>query len=181
MANPSSSNRVHVGNSSVNWIGGQVPWSTYSDGRIKTDVTEDVAGLDFVTRLRPVTYHIDKDTEDRLMGMADSSDYAEKYDIQKIKMSGFIAQEVEQAAREAGYDFSGITKPKGDRDLYSLSYAQFVVPVVKAVQELSAENKALRKSNETLKSNYRALSARLAAMEEVLLKAKTPATASKDD
>ncbi len=148
-ANPVSTNGVHVGNSSVTWIGGQVPWAIYSDGRIKTDVKEDVSGLDFITRLRPVTYHIDKDTEDRLMGTVDSSDYAEKYDIEKIKMSGFIAQEVEQAAREAGYDFSGITKPKGDRDLYSLSYAQFVVPLVKAVQE---QQQIIQSQNAMLKA-----------------------------
>ena len=156
-ASPLTHNRVHVGNSSVTWIGGQVPWAIYSDGRIKTDVKEDVSGLDFITRLRPVTYHIDKDTEDRLMGTVDSSDYAEKYDIEKIKMTGFIAQEVEQAAREAGYDFSGITKPKGDRDLYSLSYAQFVVPLVKAVQEQQGVIQSLEKDNKKLQSSIEKL------------------------
>jgi 3-methyladenine DNA glycosylase Tag len=53
----------------------------------------------------------------------------------RIRRSGFIAQEVEQAANATGYDFSGIIKPKTDQDHYSLSYDAFVVPLVKAVQE----------------------------------------------
>jgi hypothetical protein len=49
--------------------------------------------------------------------------------------SGFIAQEVEQAAKELNYDFDGIYKPQNDKDTYGLGYQQFVVPLVKAVQE----------------------------------------------
>jgi len=126
---------VHIGNTSVTWIGGQVNWSTYSDERIKTNISDDVVGLDFILKLRPVTYYLDIDKENELMGIVDSSDYKEKYDIEKIKMSGFLAQQVEQAAQECGYDFSGINKPERDTKLYSLSYSQFVVPLVKAVQE----------------------------------------------
>ena len=52
-----------------------------------------------------------------------------------MQISGFIAQEVEQAARESGYDFSGVQKTADQNGVYSISYAQFVVPLVKAVQE----------------------------------------------
>ena len=65
----------------------------------------------------------------------DTLDWEGKYDIEKIKFSGFLAQEVEMAAKEANYTFSGITIPETDHDLYTLSYEQFVVPLVKAVQE----------------------------------------------
>ena len=34
-----------------------------------------------------------------------------------------------------GYDFSGVDKPKNDKDFYGLRYAEFTVPLVKAVQE----------------------------------------------
>jgi len=40
------------------------------------------------------------------------------------------------------YDFSGVDVPKNDKDLYGLRYADFVVPLVKAVQELSKMNYA---------------------------------------
>ena len=52
--------------------------------------------------------------------------------------SGFIAQEVEKAAQDLGYDFSGVDKPQNDKDSYGLRYAEFVVPLVKAVQEQQA-------------------------------------------
>ena len=146
---PNASNKIHIGNTSVTWIGGQVTWSTYSDERIKTNVKEDVKGLDFIMKLRPVTYNIDKDREDNLLSFKDSSDYKEKYDIEKIKFSGFLAQEVEKAAMESGYDFSGVTKPVGNSKLYSLSYAQFVVPLVKAVQE---QQKIINQQNNKLSS-----------------------------
>ena len=42
---------------------------------------------------------------------------------------------MEQAAKAAGYDFSGVGIPKKENQLYTLSYEQFVVPLVKAVQE----------------------------------------------
>ncbi|MCF6171794.1 MAG: hypothetical protein L3J66_12515, partial [Bacteroidales bacterium] len=41
----------------------------------------------------------------------------------------------EQAALECNYDFSGVTPAKTENELYSVSYSQFVVPLVKAVQE----------------------------------------------
>ena len=36
---------------------------------------------------------------------------------------------------ETNYDFSGVDKPKNEKDLYSLRYADFVAPLVKAIQE----------------------------------------------
>ena len=73
-----------------------------------------------------------------LTGNKETPDFPGKYDVEKIKFSGFLAQEVEQAAKETGYDFSGIHKPNNSKDLYALSYESFVVPLVKAVQEQEA-------------------------------------------
>ena len=82
----------------------------------------------------------------------DSAEYAEKYEIESYRFSGFIAQEVEAAAEEANYDFSGLGAPKDENDFYSLRYAEFVVPLVKAVQELSAEIELLKSQIVELKS-----------------------------
>ena len=54
--------------------------------------------------------------------------------FQKIKMTGFFAQDVEDAAKSINYSFSGVHSPKNG-GLYSLDYSAFVVPLVKAVQE----------------------------------------------
>ncbi len=69
---------------------------------------------------------------------------------EKINYSGFIAQEVEAAAKKIDYDFSGVHKPQNDKDPYGLSYADFVVPLVKAVQELSKMNDAKDAKIDTL-------------------------------
>lgn len=50
---------------------------------------------------------------------------------ERMTWTGFIEQEVEQAAKDLGYDFSGVDKPKNADDLYGLRYAEFVVPLVK--------------------------------------------------
>ena len=45
---------------------------------------------------------------------------------------------MELAAKAVGYDFSGYTAPKNQWSLYTISYEQFVVPLVKAMQEQQA-------------------------------------------
>ena len=68
---------------------------------------------------------------------------------EKIIRTGFVAQEVEEAAKKIGYDFSGVDKPENENTPYGLRYSEFVVPLVKAVQELSAKNDELQKQNDT--------------------------------
>ncbi|MBL0012993.1 MAG: hypothetical protein IPP30_04315 [Flavobacterium sp.] len=53
--------------------------------------------------------------------------------------------------------------PKNERDLYSIQYASFVVPLVKAVQE---QQEIIENQNIAIKS----LEGRLKAIEEKLLK-----------
>jgi hypothetical protein len=138
-----ASNKVRIGNGAVTVIEGQVPFTTPSDGRFKNQIKEDVKGLDFIMQLRPVTYQFDVKRFDEQQKYGDdksvsASSYIKQasYDeAAAIRRSGFIAQEVEKAANTSGYDFSGIIKPKTDKDHYSLSYESFVVPLVKAVQE----------------------------------------------
>ena len=155
----SVSNSVELGNTSVQHIYGEVLETTYSDGRIKDDIRADVPGLDFITKLRPVTYNINVHRQNDIMyaGKQTGKDWPEKYDLEKTRMTGFIAQEVEQAAQQSGYDFSGVDKPANAEGLYGLRYAEFVMPLVKAVQELNEKNNiqqqeldALIKQNEYL-------------------------------
>jgi hypothetical protein len=137
----------------VTSIGGFANWTNVSDGRYKKDVQENVPGLDFILRLRPVTYHLDVTGIARFLGegefrpkregrekpQVDESTLAlerqSRAEKEKILYTGFIAQEVEKTARELGYDFSGVDKPQNEHSLYGLRYAEFVVPLVKAVQE----------------------------------------------
>lgn len=155
----STSNSVEIGNSSVTWIGGQVGWSTYSDERIKDNISDDVQGLAFITKLRPVTYtlniHRQKGMTQR-NNQKEEIDWPGKFDIEKKKISGFLAQQVEEAAKASNYDFHGVTKPGSADGLYSLSYGDFVVPLVKAVQEQQSVIEKLQKKIEELEKKIAA-------------------------
>lgn len=140
-------NHINIGNGSVTWIGGQTNWGTYSDVRTKDRVKEDVKGLAFITKLRPVTYNFNYHKEYELLnkGMKDTTAFWEgKYDIEKIRFSGFIAQEVEAAAQTSGYAFSGVVRPPNGEGAYTVRYAEFVVPLVKAVQEQQVQIEELK-------------------------------------
>ncbi len=115
-------------------------WFAASDERFKNNVEETVPGLSFITKLRPVTYHYNMDNIAAFLHTPDSLRLKEGEALKsKILYSGFIAQEVEKAANEIGYDFNGISKPKSDEEYYAIDYASFVVPLIKAVQEQQDE------------------------------------------
>ncbi len=130
------SNRARIGNSTITTIGGYANWTNVSDGRFKTNVKENVKGLEFIKKLRPVTYNLDMDAIARFNKTPDSLRLkdAERTKQNEVQI-GFIAQEVETAANELGFNFHGIEKPINSQSHYGLRYAEFVVPLVKAVQE----------------------------------------------
>lgn len=149
-------NKVRIGDTYVTVIEGQVPFTTPSDGRFKFNIRENVKGLDFILKLRPVTYQFDVKKQDDFTKGVVSPDQLSSYvraaandEANQIIRTGFIAQEVEQAAKKSGYIFDGLKVPKTEKEYYSLSYSSFVVPLVKAVQEqqeiIQAQN--LRISN----------------------------------
>jgi predicted RNase H-like nuclease (RuvC/YqgF family) len=73
---------------------------------------------------------------------------ASRNEKELVIQTGFLAQEVEDAARSIGYDFSGVDRPDNITDLYGLRYAEFVVPLVKGMQEqqeiIEAQQKQIR-------------------------------------
>jgi len=156
-----ASNQVRIGNSSVTSIGGYAAWSNLSDGRAKKNIRSEVPGIAFINLLQPVMYNLDLDVVDELLqsddskinGFRDSVRRAlspeekeirtkARADKEKRVYTGFIAQDVEKAARSIGYDFSGVDAPENGKGAYGLRYAEFVVPLVKAVQELGEQNDA---------------------------------------
>lgn len=131
-----ASNQARIGNSSINSIGGQVGWTTLSDGRFKTNVQNDVLGLKFINMLKPVSYQVDLNAFDKYVGANDTVATLRKEHL--VNHTGFIAQEVEAVVKELGFNsFSGVDTPEGENDYYGIRYSEFVVPLVKSVQELS--------------------------------------------
>ena len=172
-ATATASNQVRIGNTSVNSIGGQVAWSNLSDGRAKKNIRANVPGLAFINSLQPVTYNLDLDAMDDLLKIdktrKNNSDTlalplpqeliererATREAQERRIHTGFVAQDVEKTAKSIGYDFSGVDMDESG--VYALRYSEFVVPLVKAVQELSEQNDRLLQKIEMLEKKIEGL------------------------
>ncbi|RYZ47844.1 MAG: hypothetical protein EOP49_20180, partial [Sphingobacteriales bacterium] len=145
-AQVTASNQVRIGNDVVTSIGGYVNWTNLSDGRFKKNMKEDVPGLEFITKLRPVTYTLDIEGLEKALdrpsaitargslqkGMRAPVMQAKKLSQEEIAArqaksmvihTGFVAQEVEKAAKEMKYDFSGVDAPKNNEDFYAVIHS----------------------------------------------------------
>jgi hypothetical protein len=159
-AQVTADNQIRIGNSSITSIGGFADWTNVSDKRFKSNIQENVSGLDFILKLRPVTYNLSVEKINDFLGVPDSlrsDEILRNATLKKesIIQTGFIAQEVEEAAQSLGYDFSGVDAPKNENDFYGLRYAEFVVPIIKGMQEQQAMikelNQIVEKQNEMIK------------------------------
>jgi len=146
-----NNNQVRIGTGSTTSIGGYVGWSNLSDGRTKKNIQQDVPGLAFINKLQPVTYNFDLDAVDYLqrgdkakdmLAALSQEEKAAREDKEKRLYTGFVAQDVEKTAQSIDYNFSGIEVDESG--VYSLEYSEFVMPLVKAVQEYNEKNNALQ-------------------------------------
>jgi hypothetical protein len=136
--------------------------STLSDKRIKEDIQANVPGLRFITRLNPVTYHVNKFKEAKLVG----------YPLSNVKQdrtvhSGFLAQDVELAAKEVGYDFGGVRQEEGGK-YYTLGYTLFVIPLVQAVKDLNEEVESLKARLQKSETVYNQLADQVRHLQELV-------------
>ncbi|MFY9310321.1 MAG: tail fiber domain-containing protein [Bacteroidia bacterium] len=160
-ASVNASNKIRLGDGNITVIEGQVAFTNVSDGRFKKNINEnDVKGLDFIMRLRPVSYNVDtRQFEEFLMkNQPDSVKIRHFRDKDftvstNIRHSGFVAQEVEQAAQATGFNFTGLHKPETEDDNYGLAYSEFVVPLVKGMQEQQQIIEDLKAQVEKLKTD----------------------------
>jgi hypothetical protein len=92
-----------------------------SDRREKKDISDTDLGLDFINRLRPVSYRWNT-------GVDNDVHY------------GLIAQEAEQAIAEIGKtEKASIVTHDEKTDRYGVRYSELISPLIKAVQELYNE------------------------------------------
>jgi trimeric autotransporter adhesin len=185
-ATGTASNQVRIGNSSVTSIGGQVGWSSISDGRVKKNIQQNVPGLAFINKLQPITYNLDLDAADKIVqppahkdkfGKAmqpSTDDLAARKAKEQIVYTGFIAQDVETAAKSLSYNFSGVDAAKNNKDLYGLRYSEFVVPLVKAVKELDAASTA---KDQTIAAQQQQIDALTKKMDDMAAQMQSLVTA----
>ncbi len=127
-------------------------WTRVSDVRAKKDITTNTnLGLAFINDLRTVTYKwkAPAEMDPNFIGYDAEKPEAEH----KEKMYGFIAQEVKAALDKHNItDFNGWHQlPEEQGGTHGISYEMFVVPLVKAIQELKAELDTAKAEIETLK------------------------------
>ena len=149
-----SDDTITLGNSAITTLRcQQTSISALSDERDKAEITDlpEEAGLDLINALRPRTFYWDMREwyED---GVRDGSKIKRNHRSWRSNSGmrqGFIAQEVETA-------ISGITcledskVVSGTADKKELGPAHLLVNAIKAIQQLSAENKALSARIKTL-------------------------------
>jgi len=136
-----SSNQVKIGNTSITYAGIQVAWTVTSDRRLKSNILNSNLGLGFINRLRPVSYT-------RLNDDKQSTEY------------GFISQEVDELLKELSPDKTGMISVD-DEGTYSLRYNDLIAPMVKAIQELTAENDKIRNEHKDLELRFKKLEEKL--------------------
>jgi hypothetical protein len=166
---PLSDNSLNLGDSIKRWKTVYAITSSIntSDIRLKKDVQTSRLGLDFIESLRPVSYKwivgenvVTREPDGEEMEPGYTTIDGEvvppkprtKYKDVTTPMPGkrthwgLIAQEVKQAVDASGVeDFAGyvqIDMKNPDSEL-GLRYSEFISPLIKAVQELSARVKAL--------------------------------------
>ena len=142
-------NAVFIGNNTnhiENDFNADATWNYSSDERQKKDIKDDTLGLEFINDLRPVTYKHKSPSEFPKEWSAYDADDKEPMGGDKT-IHGLIAQEVKQSLDNQGVDtFGGWSV--GDDGRQRISAEKMVMPLIKAVQELSAEVKSLKQQLE---------------------------------
>jgi hypothetical protein len=134
----------------------------YSDKRAKTKIETSDLGLDFINKLKPVSYKY-KDVKiltDKLKNL-DGDEENEDRENDELEITkethgrthyGMIAQDVEEVLK--GKDFGGFVDPnyalddedEGKGELHmSLRYEEFISPMIKAIQEVDDKIEDLEK------------------------------------
>ena len=122
-------------------------WTQTSDGRLKTNVQDDSLGLSFINRLRPVKFKWKPSNEiDQSLPYYNATNQRNTETV----IHGLIAQEVKAALDAEGVStFAGWDV--GSDGVQAISREMFISPLIKAIQELSAQVETLKSEIATLK------------------------------
>ena len=137
-------NAVHIGNDSniLYTAFSSDSWSATSDIRQKKNIQDDTLGLEFINSLRTTTYRHKSPSEFPEEWTSYNPDDKEPMDGDRVFHS-LIAQEVKQSLDDIGCKtFDGWSVDPDGRQ--RVARTSFVTPLIKAVQELSAEVEKLK-------------------------------------
>ena len=124
-------------------------WSRSSDVRLKENIESTEVGLDFINLLRPVKFTFkDSTTVPEIM----TSEYnAVNQKNTEYVSHGFIAQEVKAALDSKGDSSFGVWHlDRTDNETQRIKKNMLIMPLVKAVQELSTKVDSLQEYSSVL-------------------------------
>lgn len=152
----SGNNHNHSNYANENYVNGQILQHridySHSDERLKENIVETSLGLDFINRLQPRDFRWKSNYLDYIWSDDENQQAQKLKNFQSNLQQGFIAQEVQDAVfAETGSNTSfgglnlgdvsdydkGITSNADD--FGRVDYTQFIGPLVKSVQQLSAK------------------------------------------
>ena len=141
---PGSDNVGKLGDTSLRWhsvyaVNGSIQTS---DRNEKTEIEENKLGLDFINALKTKSYKFRENnfggTHYGLLAQ-DIEDVLDKFNIKVNEYAPVTKDKI-------------IDENKNERYRYGLSYTEFLAPIIKSVQELSAKNDALSAEIASLKN-----------------------------
>jgi hypothetical protein len=139
------SNEITLGNSSVTALRCKVTSITsLSDARDKKNVRDLTLGIDFLMKVKPRLFNWDR-RDWYADGKPDGSKMQEK------PTAGFVAQELDEAQTKANAEWLNLVL-KSNPDRLEATSGNLLPIMVKAIQELKAENDALKGEVVTLRS-----------------------------
>ena len=147
---PGTDNAYSLGASGIRWSAVWAANGTIqtSDEREKKDIVDSDLGLDFISKLRPVSFKwkVGKnEVTNELDGLDEDGNPKTKTVVTPIEGKrthyGLIAQEVETAL--GGKDFGGFIHDK-ETDIKGLRYDQLIPVMINAIKELKAEIEILK-------------------------------------
>jgi|TARA_B100000902_G_scaffold47553_1_gene54774 hypothetical protein len=116
----------------------------FSDSRLKTNIVDTSFGLSYINTLRPVDYEYTSDTLDTYFSDENAPFLRDMYAGVK---HGFIAQEVRTSTFDnhasntafGGLGYKAESEQDNFEDIQTVDLEQFIGPVIKSIQELSAK------------------------------------------
>ena len=155
-------NKMRLGNASLATADIKVDWTVDSDERIKENIQDADAGLEFINALRPVSFTrkhpadwpyeirekiytqgssgVDEDGNEAIQSTpqfdVDAQQPIKDEFDDTSRVDGLLAQEVKAVIESLGVSFNGVNEAANGK--MGIQYATLVVPLIKAVQELTA-------------------------------------------
>ena len=138
---PLNDGQWYLGNTNgFRWLGGAYVNAPVigSDLRDTDILGEEPLGLNFINLLKPVAYRWKENKDTVRPGLRTKH--------------GFVAQDMQETLNTLGIEFDGIEPPITPEGHWGLAYTELIAPMVKAMQEMSAQIDELRAELKALKA-----------------------------